>query len=162
MLPKRREKGLLTEELPNETIVYDTTNHKVHCLNPVARAVWRHCDGRTSAAELARLLHGELQLPVDEALVQLTLEKLGRVRLLEGEPVAFADPTSRRQAFKQVARFGVAAAAALVATIAAPTAAMAATACTGPGGGPCHGACPAGTPVCRPDVLTGQCGCFAS
>ena len=72
MFPKRREKGLLTQELPNETIVYDKSNHKVHCLNAVSSFVWRRCDGRTSEAELAELLPGELGLPADEAHRRLT------------------------------------------------------------------------------------------
>jgi hypothetical protein len=127
MLPKRREKGLLTAELPNEMIVYDTTNHKIHCLNPIATLVWQHCDGGTSEAELAAILHRELGRPADELLVPLTLEKLGQARLLEGGRTAFATSTSRRDAVKQLARFGATAAAALVVTITAPTPTMAAT-----------------------------------
>jgi hypothetical protein len=127
MFPKRREKRLLTQELPNETIVYDKSNHKVHCLNAVSTLVWRRCDGRTSEAELAQLLPGELGLPADEALVRLALEKLGQARLLEGGQTAFTDPTSRRQAVKKLTRFGIAAAAALVVTVAAPSVAQAAS-----------------------------------
>jgi hypothetical protein len=126
MFPKRRVEGLLTEELPNETIVYDTTNHKVHCLNPVARAVWQRCDGRTSEAELAQILERKLGQPAGEALVQLTLAKLGHADLLEGQ-TGFTTPTSRREMARQLARLGIAAATALVATIAAPTMAQAAT-----------------------------------
>src|SRR5262245_12804586 len=125
MFPTRREKGLLTEELPSETIVYDTTNHKVHCLNAVATLVWQHCDGRTSEAALAKILHRELGQPADEDMVRVTLEKLAEAGLLEGEAPAFADATSRREAMKGLAKFGVAAAAALVATIAAPSVAQA-------------------------------------
>jgi hypothetical protein len=136
MFPKRREKGLLTQELPNETIVYDKSNHKVHCLNAVSTLVWRRCDGRTSEAELAQLLPGELGLPADEAIVRLALEKLGQARLLEGGQTAVTNLTSRRQAVKKLTRFGIAAAAALVVTVAAPSVAQAAsrkangTACT--------------------------------
>src|ERR1700737_3751544 len=106
MFPKRREKELLTQELPNETIVYDKSNHKVHCLNAVSSLVWRRCDGRTSEAELAQLLPGELGLPADEALVRLALEKLGQVCLLEGGQTAVTNLTSRRQAVKKLSRFG--------------------------------------------------------
>ena len=67
MLPKRREKGLLTEVLPTETIVYDTETHKVHCLNPVAALVWKHCTGRTSEERMAEILRKELDIPADEA-----------------------------------------------------------------------------------------------
>jgi hypothetical protein len=127
MFPKRREKGLLTQELPNETIVYDKSNHKVHCLNAVSTFVWRRCDGRTSEEELAQLLPGELGLPAEEALVRLALEKLGQASLLEGGQKAFTNPISRRQAVKKLSRFGIAAAAALVVTVAAPSVAHAAS-----------------------------------
>ena len=105
MLPKRREKGLLTEDLPNETIVYDTTTHKVHCLNPVARLVWQHCTGRTSEASMVDILHKELSVEVDESLVKLTLEKLAAADLLKTEERTwFTSPTSRRQAAGDVWR----------------------------------------------------------
>ena len=82
MLPKRREKGLLTESLPAETIVYDNTIHKVHCLNNVAALVWKHCTGRTSEERMAEILRQELEIPADELLVKLTLEKLANAGLL--------------------------------------------------------------------------------
>jgi hypothetical protein len=128
-LPLRRKKGLLIELLPEETIVYDTTNQKAHCLNRVAALVWKHCDGRTSEADLAAMLPKELDLPPDELLIRTTLEKLGKAGLLEEKYVLPAS-TSRREASKQLAKFGIAAAGALVATIAAPTVALAASGCT--------------------------------
>ena len=126
-LPQRRKKGLLIEQLPTETVVYDTTNQKAHCLNRIAALVWQHSDGRTSEEELAAILTKELELPSDELLIQLTLEKLAKAGLLEEEYVLPAS-ISRRQAGKSLAKFGIAAAGALVATIVAPTAAQAATA----------------------------------
>lgn len=128
LLPQRREKGLLFEELPTETLVYDTTNHKVHCLNPVARLVWKHCDGRTTAATMVEIIRKAFNTPADQAVVQLALEKLAQAGLLQTEEHTWlASPTSRRQAVKTLARSGMAAAAALVATIAAPTVAQAAS-----------------------------------
>jgi hypothetical protein len=127
-LPQRREKGLLLEDLPTETLVYDTTNNKVHCLNPVARLVWRHCNGGTTPAEMVEIIRKEFNTPADEAVVRLTLEKLAQAGLLETEERAWlANPTSRRQAVKTLAGFGIAAAAALVATIVAPSVAQAAS-----------------------------------
>jgi hypothetical protein len=123
-LPQRREQGLLFEEMPTETLVYDTSNHKVHCLNPMATLVWRHCNGRTSTVKMAEILRQELDVPADEALVQLTLERLAETGLLR-EPWPVTAGITRRQASKQLAKYGIAAAAALVATIAAPSAAQA-------------------------------------
>jgi hypothetical protein len=131
MLPRRRKNGLLTEELPEEVVVYDTTNYRAHCLNAIARVVWRHCDGRTSEVKMVDVLRKELAVDAYEAVVRLTLEKLAKAGLLDTEERSwFTNPTTRRQAAKNMARFGIAAAAALVTTIVVPTPAMAAT-------GPC-------------------------
>ena len=127
LLPHRREKGLLIEQLPGETVIYDTGNQKAHCLNPVASLVWQHCDGRTCVEELAAILANNLHVPADELIIQLTLEKLAKAGLLE-EMYVIPASISRRQAGKSLAKFGIAAAGALVATIVAPTAAQAATA----------------------------------
>jgi hypothetical protein len=132
-LPRRREKGLLLEELPTETLVYDTTSDKAHCLNAVARLVWKHCDGPTTVTEMVEILRKDLDIPADEAVVQLTLEKLAKAGLLETEEHTwFENSTSRRQAAKTLAKFSIAAAMALVTTIAAPTVAEAQST-----GGPC-------------------------
>jgi hypothetical protein len=126
MLPKRRDTELLIEELPTETLLYDTTDHKVRCLNSLARLVWKHCDGRTKEAEMVEIIRKELNIAVDASVVRLTLEKLAQAGLLETEESSwFATPTSRRQATKTLAKCGIVAAATLVATIVAPTPAMA-------------------------------------
>jgi hypothetical protein len=165
ILPKQRKKGLLIEALPFETIVYDTTTHKVHCLNPVAAVVWRHCGGAATEAELAQILQRELGHPADEALVHLTLDRLGRAGLLEGSWTASSRP-SRREAVKRLAQLGVAAAAALVVSMAAPTAAMAATVSAALlNGSPCNASsqCASGC-CCRGSNNNDSCqpvgGCF--
>ena len=127
MMPKRREKGLLTEVLPTETIVYDTTNHKVHCLNALARLVWQHCDGRTSEAKMVAILRNELHIEADKTLVGLARAQLAAAGLLTDQPPA-GTRTTRRAASLALARVGLAAAAALVATVAAPAVAQAASA----------------------------------
>ena len=60
MLPKARLDKLSIRELPDETLVHDLTTHKTHCLNPTAALVWRHCDGRTTLAELERQVQEKL------------------------------------------------------------------------------------------------------
>ncbi|HLJ97233.1 MAG TPA: PqqD family protein, partial [Gemmataceae bacterium] len=69
MLPLRREAELLIQEMDKETFVYDQRHQKAPCLNPAAALVWRNCDGRTSVAELARLLHEPLGVPTNKELV---------------------------------------------------------------------------------------------
>src|ERR1700719_830964 len=91
MLARRREDGLIVREVDGETLVYDRRRHKAHCLNRAAALVWRQCDGTTSVAELAKLLHEHLQIPVDEAVVWLALDRLARAHLL-AERVERAEP----------------------------------------------------------------------
>ena len=53
ILPEKREEDLTIVELPEETLVYDLKRHRAYCLNRTVALIWRHCDGRTTAAELA-------------------------------------------------------------------------------------------------------------
>jgi hypothetical protein len=121
MHPERRTDGLLVEELPDETVVYDKTRHQVHCLSRVATFVWKHCDGQTSAVETARLLREELDFAADEAMARLIVEQLAELHLLVERcaPQAGVVRRSRRSAAKQLAVLGLAG---LVLTIPVPTA----------------------------------------
>jgi hypothetical protein len=83
MSPRARLEGLLVEELGAETLIYDLKNRRAHCLNRAATLVWRRCDGKTTAGELAEALHAETGLPADESLVSLALDRLAQARLLE-------------------------------------------------------------------------------
>lgn len=142
MKPERRREGLVVRELPDEVLVYDRQRHKAHCLNSTAAFVFKQCDGRTSVREIAGRLPGALELPADEGLVWMALDRLGKGHLLE-ERVAPPDAArfSRRTLLR---RLGVGAAALLplVSSIVAPTPAEAAASCTNncsgkPNGTPC-------------------------
>ena len=63
MKPQVRKDGLVVKELPEEMLVYDLERHRAHCLNQTAALVWKHCDGQTSAKEIATLLKKELKAP---------------------------------------------------------------------------------------------------
>ena len=58
-LAKARHDRLVVEAVSDELVVYDLDRGTVHLLNPVAALVWKHCDGRTTVAQLASLLHAE-------------------------------------------------------------------------------------------------------
>lgn len=106
MMPKARTDKLSVRQLVEETVIYDLESHKAHSLNAAAAFVWRHCDGLTSIAELARLLHAELKLPESEELVRLALDQLARRHLLEdATPMVLPPPArlSRRDALKRLA-----------------------------------------------------------
>jgi hypothetical protein len=104
-LPHARDGGLLCRNLPDGMMVfYDEERHRAHSLNRAASLVWRHCDGKTSAAEVARLLQEELNLPADEAVVRLALEQLEKAHLLRHRlsPPQEASPISRRSVIRRL------------------------------------------------------------
>jgi hypothetical protein len=102
--PQARKDGVVVRELPDELLVYDLERHKAHCLNQTAAAVWRHCDGETSASEIGFRLAREFSTPVDEDLVWLALDELSKLDLLES-PVLRPGPGMSRA--KLVRRVGV-------------------------------------------------------
>jgi hypothetical protein len=120
ILPHARRDGVLFQAIDDEVIVYDTERHKAHCLNRTAAAVWEHCDGQTTVADVARRLTRELEAPVDHRVVWLAVEQLGKAHLLTEGPKP-PGGLSRRELLK---RLGVAAALALplVTTIVTPAA----------------------------------------
>jgi hypothetical protein len=106
-LPQARNDSLLVHDLANETLVYDLKRHRAHSLNRSAALVWRHCDGRTTTAEMAALLERELNLPADEELVLFALKRLQRARLL-GEPAVPFTDTANPSRRALVRRLGLA------------------------------------------------------
>jgi hypothetical protein len=90
--PRARTDHLVIQELPDETLVFDHLHHKAHCLNRTTTWVWKHCDGQTDLAGLARLFEHEAQASV---LVQLALEQLSSRHLLE-TPVERGSAAQRR------------------------------------------------------------------
>jgi hypothetical protein len=83
IIPRGRTERLVVEELPDEVLVYDLDRHRAHCLNRLATAVWKHCDGKRTVSQMARLLEAETKGPVTEEIVWLALDQLGKFRLLE-------------------------------------------------------------------------------
>ena len=136
--PRARHAQLVVKELADETLVYDELNHDAHCLNQTAAFVWKHCDGHTSPAEMARQLEKRIRTPVSEQVVWLALRQLAKSRLLEG-PLKNPSPEGQISRRALMRALGVAAAASvpLVTSIVAPTAVSAATIVCGKDGDPC-------------------------
>src|ERR1044072_5130817 len=98
-----RQEDLVVQELPDEVMVYDLKRHKAHCLNKTAAFIWHHCDGQTTAAEMARLLGQDAGSPVDEEVVWYALDKLGKAELLEGKlQLPVKDGLSRRRMMRRL------------------------------------------------------------
>jgi hypothetical protein len=142
--PQARQDGIVVRELPDEVLVYDLEQHKAHCLNATAAAVWRHCDGETSAKEISFRLAREFSTPVDEDVVWLALDELGKLELLESPAVRQAG-LSRAQLMRRVGV--VTAAIALPAAFSLHVPSASASICTG--GCTVPADCPASCPVCN-------------
>src|SRR5688500_11321043 len=85
--PKARGDGLLECALDNELVLYDMNRQRAHSLNQTATLIWRYCDGKTTVGDLSQRLHQELNLPKDDEVVWLALDRLQKASLLQG-PVA--------------------------------------------------------------------------
>ena len=86
MEPKERTNDLLIEELHDELLVYDSSNHCAHCLNRAAADIWRRCDGERPIALLGQsLLDQGLSAAEAEEAVNVALALLHKAGLLEGD-----------------------------------------------------------------------------
>jgi coenzyme PQQ synthesis protein D (PqqD) len=138
--------GLVVRELPNEVLVYDLESLRAHCLNSTAAAVWRHCDGETSPADIAFRLAREVGEPVDEDVVWLALEDLGRLQLLEAPVVRQTAGLSRRDVIRKGALVASALAVPTVFSLVVPTASASVCQEECSPGVPCVGTCT----ICNP------------
>lgn len=155
-LPKARRKGIITKEVGGELLIYDLDRDKAHCLNPSAAAIWRLCDGRTSADEIANSLATQTRTTVDQDVVLIALADFGRSHLLDetggNETGPYLPKTilgmSRREAVKHI---GIGASLPIIFSITAPTA-QASTSCKGDGV-----TCGAGPECCSGTCTGNQC-----
>ncbi len=109
-----RGENLIVRQVGPETVVYDRRRHRAHCLGPLAAAVWRSCDNRRSAAEIAQRVSAVRGEPVDETAVRVALRRLERAGLIDGRAPQSDEPASaphgtptgagRREALCRVAR----------------------------------------------------------
>ena len=153
-LPLARTKQIVTKEIDGELLIYDGATDEAHCLNSSAAAIWKLCDGRTSAKEMAHLASRAEGIPVDEIVIHSALRQLSaRALLAQGEEVRSQPVNISRRDLAR--RLGVAVALLpIITSISAPTA-LAAVSCAGPcSGGPGRGSCPAG---CLCSGITSTC-----
>jgi hypothetical protein len=150
MKPRARKAGLVVRELEGEVLVYDLERHRAHCLNSAAAIVFRGCDGKTGAAELAARLRRELGVAADERWVLLAVRRLSRAGLLEpGTPaVSSARRVSRRELMRRAGQVAsltllLPAITSIVAPTPAEASATCVTNCSGqPFGTPCRNSNP--------------------
>jgi len=129
-LPAARENDLLLEQVGDETVVYDLDTKNVHCLSPLAAAVFASCDGRMRPAAAASIASDRLGRDVTEDEVLAAVAQLEERDLFSSATLKLhnGNGISRRDFARRGALAGAAAfAAPLITSIAAPTAAMAAS-----------------------------------
>ena len=151
-VPAARQDDLVVEECLDEVLVYDLQRNRAHCLNRTAALVWQNCDGRTTVAELARVLASELEIPANEAMVWMALTSLSKARLLKAPVIPPGTPPtySRRvvmQTLGSVAKIAIVLP--VVHSIVAPFAAQAQSCIANNGCG--------GQPDCTPCHPPGGC-----
>ena len=108
MVPQARQDRLVVQKLGDEAIIYDEQRNHIHRLNPTAALVWRHCDGRRTAGDLALVVQGELGSPVTEEMVWLALDRLEKEHLLQDRLVRPEEALqiTRRQMLRKAALVG--------------------------------------------------------
>jgi hypothetical protein len=81
--PRPRE-GVSTEVLDGEAVVYLNGTRRLHVLNFSASLIWQHLDGAVSLDELAALLSGAANVPVEVIRedVLKAVREFGRMGLL--------------------------------------------------------------------------------
>jgi hypothetical protein len=143
--PRARTDELVVEELGDEVLVYDLRTDAAHCLDAQAAAVWRACDGETTAAEIAAAT-GTPSEGVDHALLDLDARDL-----IDSPP-----EHSRREAMKIALTAGaIGAAVPVIRSIVVPTPAQAQASV------PClpdGSACAIDAQCCSQNCNAGTCG----
>lgn len=84
MYPKARRESLLIQDVAGEKLVYDGSRQRMHCLNPLAAAIWEACDGRTAVTDLAARMQQGPALEVEPDVVRLGLQRLAQAGLISG------------------------------------------------------------------------------
>jgi len=145
--PERRRDSVVVSHVADETVVYDVTRHKAHCLNATAALIWGYCDGETTIPGMTRRLGEHLGMRLGDDLIWRALDQLQKAHLLAEriEVPTDAQGLSRRDLLR---RWSLAAAMLpIVVSLVVPTAATAANTCIQP----CiaNNACRAGVDTCK-------------
>ena len=97
------------QQVGDQIVAYDQERQRLHVLDRATTVAWKHCDGRNTEADIARLVGRELGIPADEQLTALALEQLDEAHLLE-ERIA-SGPRSEGVTRRDVLHWAAAAAA---------------------------------------------------
>ncbi|MDB4908543.1 MAG: hypothetical protein JWO05_3327 [Gemmatimonadetes bacterium] len=113
MNPIARTDRLIRQDVGQETLVYDRAQESAACLNELASAVWRHCDGQQDIDQLVTLVSAEVALPEGaepRLVIEHVLNELDEHDLIAwtGEETATAGGMTRRSVLLKVAALALA------------------------------------------------------
>src|ERR1051326_352463 len=121
IFPKARVTDITVQELPDETLIYDLTCDKAHCLNSSAALIWKWADGKRSINEIVEIAQRELDQSVNEDLIMYGLSQLTDAGLMqENGATNSVRQISRRELIKRLG-LAIVIALPLVTSIVAPT-----------------------------------------
>lgn len=101
--PQARKDDLAIQPIDKELVVFDSRLQQGHSLNSSAAQVLDLCDGNHTPSEIAHELGVIAGTDVDEELVQLALEELGKAGLLIEPPPESQPPIVDRRRFIETA-----------------------------------------------------------
>jgi hypothetical protein len=105
--PHAKRGDIVTQELAGELLIYNVATDRAFCLNETSAFVWKHADGQKTAGEIKGLMEREYKLAVNEDLIWLALDQLGREQLLESDAEAEREEknggVTRREVVRRIA-----------------------------------------------------------
>jgi len=111
-----------TQIVGNETLVYDELRHRAWCLNNSSACIWRLCSGDKTVEQIAVAATAELDAPVTEEIVLVTLAELQEKDLLERESAPLLPEGITRREMMGRAALTAAALLPVIASVMAPPA----------------------------------------
>jgi hypothetical protein len=124
-----KTKGLLTQHVGSETLLYNEQTHQAFCLNPVAAQVWHLLDGAGTVPQIASAATRALETQVDDDMVLFALAEFRRDGLIDVDEPTGTLPMMDRRHLLQKLGVGTAMMLPVVAAIMAPKAAQAYNGC---------------------------------
>ena len=67
----RRRADILSEEIDEETVLFDPRNKNTYALNPMASVIWQLCDGNRTPSEISAEISGVLDVDSDRVLADV-------------------------------------------------------------------------------------------
>lgn len=149
--PSARKRELVVQDVGEETLVYDLSRHKAHCLNRSAKLLWSNCDGQRSVKEIRTILAKDIDGSIDDSWILFGIAQLEKAHLLEERITTREEGAilTRREMAKRVG-WAALIAVPVVSSILAPTV-QAAASCLA-AGAPCTTSVQCCTGVCNVNV----------